>query len=205
VSLPNKDMGIETRGDALRHRRAHADASLCCRCGAPIAEGEPVWMVPARLFWFYEGFTVYKTVRAAACRRCGEPLFRRLEALERRRMADHMGALELGIIPRGFHDPPTVLCLGCGRVVHLPRRYDSRRQERSLLCSDRCRNRLYGARFRGRHPRPKKPVPARACAACGRDFTPGRADARTCSAACRQKAHRQRRVTNRNKDDNLLS
>ena len=47
---------------------------------------------------------------------------------------------------------------------------------------------------RGCRPEGRREVP-RQWATCGKDFTPKRRDALTCSAACRQKGYRQRRVT----------
>jgi hypothetical protein len=57
-------------------------------------------------------------------------------------------------------------------------------------CSVSCRIALW----RKQHPTPG-PVQV-TCAQCGATFTPRRSTARTCSAACRQKAYRQRRCAN---------
>jgi predicted nucleic acid-binding Zn ribbon protein len=62
-------------------------------------------------------------------------------------------------------------------------------------CSRTCAKRLFGHRARRRRAEERQ-SPELHCAVCGKAFTPARADARTCSAACRQKAHRQR-VTDR--------
>jgi hypothetical protein len=54
-------------------------------------------------------------------------------------------------------------------------------------CSIRCYWRDRRAKLHG-HPKPRK------CAnpKCGKRFTPGRSDARTCSSACRQAEYRRR-------------
>jgi hypothetical protein len=79
-------------------------------------------------------------------------------------------------------------CEQCKRPVYFADRYRSR-----ALCSKRCEIKFYRTNpiqqlnWYGR----KSPtlIP---CQTCGEAFHPKRKDARTCSAACRQKAYRQR-------------
>jgi hypothetical protein len=70
-------------------------------------------------------------------------------------------------------DGPETICAGCGLTMRsfVPKR----------VCSDRCRRRDLRARRRGR---------IRQCAGCSRMFRSVRSDARYCSAACKQRAHR---------------
>lgn len=171
---------------AEQARLSRADASCCCRCRQPIAKADPVWLVSCRFFSYayaHAGLLLSHDTTGAACRECGETELTRER--ERRR-----------------HDPTaSVLCHGacvCGRtvwaLVHCTR-------HASFLCSDRCRNRLYGSRFRRRHPPPPRRQPIVTCQVCRRNFAPQRADAKTCSPACRQKAYRSReRVTDGSQD-----
>jgi hypothetical protein len=76
-------------------------------------------------------------------------------------------------------------CEQCGRpVFNLARR----KKPKHIACSQRCRIALYNARARRWR---KASMPKRTCA-CGKVFTPRRADGVYCSAACRQRAYRQR-------------
>jgi Zn finger protein HypA/HybF involved in hydrogenase expression len=158
----NEDMAVRTLADVERNFQARADAGVCCRCGRPIAPGEPIWLVNCRLLWPLPQLhvNIMKDAPAAACRACVQPPTDR---------------------------PRTGRCPVCGRVVHLvgPRSW-------ALLCSDRCRNKVYGARFRTRYPKSKSKSLLVQCRVCQHNFVPRRADARTCSPACRQKSYRQR-------------
>jgi hypothetical protein len=178
-------VGIQTDEDAAHHHQAHADASLCCRCGRPIGVAEPIWLVPAMLIWDCGGINMYKTVHAAACRDCGEELHRRVDATEAQTPAYNYPN-------RVWRNSVCRPCPMCQRHVHLMGAWLPWNHERSALCSNRCRNRVYGARFRERHPRPRKPGVIAQCQVCGRNFAPKRSDAKTCSNACRQKSYRKR-------------
>jgi hypothetical protein len=54
-----------------------------------------------------------------------------------------------------------------------------------VACGEKCRMAIYAAKGR------RKPI-ERLCQTCGQPFVPKRADALTCSPACRQRAYRQR-------------
>jgi len=78
-------------------------------------------------------------------------------------------------------------CAQCGRNVH--RRY---RYGRGFVSIPRCCSARCGRRRQAAERRKAKPGTTTRCAACGETFTPTRADAVTCSNACRQRAYRQR-------------
>lgn len=75
-------------------------------------------------------------------------------------------------------------CHVCGRTI--VRAWDGRRRWEEF-CSNRCRWKHDNA-IRSK----RRAAPVRACACCGTQFTPKRADALYCSAACKQRAHRKR-------------
>lgn len=58
-----------------------------------------------------------------------------------------------------------------------------------VFCSDRCRWTFYNRQRDERNAQAREKV----CESCGEPFTATRADAKTCSAACKQKAYRRRR------------
>jgi hypothetical protein len=74
-------------------------------------------------------------------------------------------------------------CEGCGWLVIYPS--DSQRWHR--FCSEGCEVFYYNSR------RPKRPKTEKVCPECGEKFL-ARADAKTCSAGCRMRAHRQLRL-----------
>ena len=100
---------------------------------------------------------------------------------------------------RGYRSPKQCRCFGCNppysewpghiepyRIAHCWNCGREMRFEHNLplrYCSDTCRK-AYAAR----QARQKR------CPACGKAFMGNRADARTCSPACRQKAYRQRQT-----------
>lgn len=73
------------------------------------------------------------------------------------------------------------LCPHCGRTVY-------RRNRGRLFCCDRCAWLAASATRRARTASQRE----KTCELCGRLFTATRVDARTCSAACRQRDHRRR-------------
>ena len=82
-------------------------------------------------------------------------------------------------------------CASCGRMVH---NTESRWQRRWTFCSDACQRRHQSTYQAGiaRVRRAEARGVSRPCEECGEHFEPTRADARFCSSACRQKAHRKR-------------
>lgn len=76
-------------------------------------------------------------------------------------------------------DTQSERCLECGMALS---------SNRSRFCSDRCRWTHHNRRRRENTEANRQKV----CEACGSAFVAKRSDARTCSAACRQKARRRR-------------
>lgn len=163
----NEGMGVWTWEDRDRNHKSYADASICCRCGRGIAPGAAVWMLRCRLIWPLTIVNIVDDRLGAGCTGCA-------------------GARKIAC---------TGCCPGCKRAVYLIA--DELSENRNcrppaFFCSNRCRNRVYGARFRRRHSRPKTVHALAACRVCGCNFEPKRSDAKTCSPACRQKAYRER-------------
>ena len=86
---------------------------------------------------------------------------------------------------RFWHEHP---CGHCGRPVYNAVGF----QGRDVFCSERCHNELHKARLRRRRTEARD---NKTCPSCGGDFVPSRSDQVTCTPACRQKAYRQRSVT----------
>ena len=82
-------------------------------------------------------------------------------------------------------------CAGCGsEVVFGMSEFQYRKR---VYCSDACRKRYGRKRYATEHK--ERTEHERACEVCGRTFLARRSDARTCSAACRQRAYRLRAST----------
>jgi hypothetical protein len=77
-------------------------------------------------------------------------------------------------------------CRNCGRPVINDRKPRGAKLK-YVVCDDECRRAFHAARAKER----RKP-PMRACLSCGKQYEPKRTDARYCSAACKQRAHRAR-------------
>jgi hypothetical protein len=75
-------------------------------------------------------------------------------------------------------------CKGCGRTV-----IDCFSYWESTYCSEHCRLDYYREQAREKRELARG---KRICANCGQSFMPKRTDSRYCSAACKQKAYRQR-------------
>jgi hypothetical protein len=81
---------------------------------------------------------------------------------------------------------PARLCDHCSRPVVLDRL--ARKGLRYFVCGNTCRQAMQSATFRREHQRRRV---SQHCADCSKPFAPTRADAKFCSAACKQRAHRQ--------------
>lgn len=79
-------------------------------------------------------------------------------------------------------------CPVCGRTVW----YQDERH-RTGACCNRCRRSLEAARKRELRAQERKYRSSNICAECSEWFMPFREDARYCSNACRQRAHRERK------------
>jgi predicted nucleic acid-binding Zn ribbon protein len=62
-----------------------------------------------------------------------------------------------------------------------------RKQPKHVVCGDECRRAFHAAQARER-----RKLPMWGCSVCGKEFEPKRTDAKYCSAACKQRAHRAR-------------
>jgi hypothetical protein len=92
--------------------------------------------------------------------------------------------------PPFAHYEDAAACETCGRTVHDPLTI---RYSRHTFCCDDCRKRAEVAIARQKRNAAKSTT---TCDTCGKIFGPAREDARFCSAACRQKAYRQRVTDN---------
>ena len=80
--------------------------------------------------------------------------------------------------------PYSLACEGCGTGLWHGERFGGR-YAIAVYCHT-CYQRLWRQKQRKLHPRHKQ----RTCVRCGTEFTATRVDAKYCSAACRQRAHR---------------
>jgi hypothetical protein len=147
-----------------RLRRAQKDASFCGECETPL---KTVYRVRVELGDQPLSGILKKAV-VPLCRTC---------AKEEIRYGLHSDAWLMKARP----------CEGCGRPVVQSESWSYRRQH--WLCSDRCRDIVRAAAARDRR---RDALEERPCEDCGELFEPRRADARYCSAACRQRAYRSR-------------
>ena len=156
-----------TWGDIVRARAGLLCANM--ECAAPLDAREPVrWGVPRRqwpLVIWEGGVHIRRDGRGLLCASCAP--------------GDRWCA------PRP--------CQACSRPILYPVRMATDRRHglpKRALCSDRCSWYFYNRQ------RSERLAEARLldCAVCGERFQPSRADALTCSPACRQKAYRRRRV-----------
>lgn len=76
-------------------------------------------------------------------------------------------------------------CGTCDRVVVVKRRWG----RLHVFCSPRCQWAYYNSRVQAQGAAARE----KTCTQCGASFTATRRDAKTCSAACKQKAYRQRK------------
>ncbi len=158
----------DSRNTWLRAVGAKEAGDVCGRCGLALAAEDTAWRVRERV-------TRGQVVSTNVCRECAPEYAREPEPFtyEGRRWL--------------LYEPEP--CEVCGRgVVWLYRPH----WRRHRCCSDRCSARRYN------RPRDEASAQARekVCGVCGEAFTATRADAKTCSPACRQKAYRLRRPLN---------
>jgi hypothetical protein len=93
-------------------------------------------------------------------------------------------------------------CEACGRFVH--DQVDSSRKH--TFCSEACALKVYSAAActAAKAARAAERGESRICAGCGGSFKPRRADARFHSAACKQRAYRQRVTASNKRTEYLL-
>jgi hypothetical protein len=164
-------------------RRSRHDASLCARCSAAIAPAAPVKITRAYFRFDLYGREAYPRLhKVTLCSHCATD--------PGARIGMHAGAplhVPRKLAPLLVPTPLAALrpCQGCGRPL------DGHYGDLHVACCGRCLGRCHGRTWRSRHRAPAA-ARGRPCATCGAVFTPRRSDARTCSDACRQKAHRRR-------------
>jgi hypothetical protein len=148
-----------------RRRASHAArfGTHCGQCGAALEANAPVWL--SAIYVGYSWMGHYQRWQTPLCQGCCRPGGDRY------------------FRPRWCAPQP---CEGCGRPVYYRPSY---RRRRHVLCSAR------GAWLAASKRRTAAGAAARrkACAVCGTVFDAPRRDAVTCSAACRQRAYRQRK------------
>ena len=133
-------------------------------------------------------------IPAVTCHACHKPTTGEVWVRPDHRVADYQweptyfceGCAHIPIPPHGYTiaggmDYPGT-CWGCSRRFHA-------RAQWRLYCTPICAGRARARRYYDEHLRATPTE--HACEVCGKTFT-ARADARTCSGACRQKAYRQR-------------
>ncbi len=157
-----------------RVREAQKTAQSCGQCGRRIEDGAPVYIAPK----LYTGIAVLVRLpnfhRAPVCADCAPG-----DITERKTTyGDHAYNVHV--------DEP---CGSCGRPVVLKTTYGLYNRRRRFFCCERCQWTYYNTARNERAARAREKV----CEVCGESFTAARADARTCSPACKQKAYRQRK------------
>jgi hypothetical protein len=151
-----------------RIMRARRAADVCAECERQIGEAEPVYISKLRLRSHW--------LRGPVCMDCA-PVY-----------------IPVWVERDGFGRP----CESCGRRVALD--YDDLPYDdepalsrptgmRHDFCSEVCAYRYYN---RIRNERAAAARAGRECQECGREFDAVRSDQRYCSAACKQRAYRQR-------------
>jgi hypothetical protein len=161
--------------------QANMRGEVCGKCGKPFEPGETAYVRRVETRWPAGKASLYFPFAVPECRDC-HPAASFVPRPKDKYYYDHRGTMLLRWLSHYEHREGP--CVGCGRpVVYRPGDYA---HTLHFYCSQRC----LGAYYRNRKKEPLE----RACAVCGRTFTPPRRDARTCSPACRQKAYR-RRVT----------
>ena len=119
---------------------------------------------------------IWRNAPPRKCRQCGRPIAD--SDVARKLRGEWLGCPDCFEVREQYVKP----CEGCGRKV-----------VGSRFCNFRCRAHYYNAPAAAR--RKAQRLEARqdmVCVQCGKTFTPRRSDAKTCSAACKQKAYRQR-------------
>ncbi len=185
---PEFEEEVNRRVEEKRHKQARQIAAynlawrakiaggLCSACGRECAPVEPVY-----LKWSYmriQPMSIADPNRLEAhlyvplCERCAPDSLKRQRAGDRDYVA--------------YGDAP---CGGCGRRVvwDEPACYLAPRTH--IFCCRRCESR-YHNRVRSESQAGAR---EKVCEGCGEAFTATRRDAKTCSAACKQKAYRLRK------------
>ncbi len=164
----NDPAEIAKREARMRHFYAAKDGGMCGKCGRDLRPGEPVYV---SCVW--AGYSVF----VGAFTRRYAPVCEGCAPRSMKRAGD----------PYGFTRYVAESCDTCGRLVTFEATGRDR-YRRHVFCSGRCRWTYYNTARNERNARRRE----KDCEVCGVRFTAQRQDAKTCSAACKQKAYRQR-------------
>jgi hypothetical protein len=153
----------------------------CDHCYGPVPDGAAIWRISVGL-----GMPAVQSW-CAACAKRWIGLLNRLPPDAENWTEDQRQRLLRARAELPFNRwHPARSCEQCGRPVIF---HAVRRIPRHAVCGDACRYAIRLAQARARRARRRPQV---VCVTCGRPFPPKRADALTCSPACRQRAYRQR-------------
>ncbi len=172
-ALDRYDVPEETEAKR-RVQEAQRSAELCGQCGRGLEDGEAVYIAPK----VYTGLATLVRLphfeRAPVCGACAP-----MDITER---TGTRAATAYDLLV----DEP---CGACGRPVVLRTTRGLYTRRRDVFCCERCRWTYYNGLRNERNARAREKV----CEGCGEGFTATRRDAKTCSAACKQKAYRLRK------------
>jgi len=151
---------------------ASQSAGLCGCCGYKLLAHEPAYFGAAvyvgtrPLSWGWGGKTLIckpRYERTVLCKACAP-----------------------GWLSPERNDVTTQLCAHCERPMVSPLRLAELQR---TFCSGSCRQAYHNQLSKAKRAEERE----RVCEVCGKEFTATRRDAQTCSAACKQKAYRQRK------------
>ena len=83
-------------------------------------------------------------------------------------------------------------CYWCERPVAMDYELFASRNRSGIFCCDRCRSKWHNRRHSAIRKANRQRYLAKTCEVCAKEFTAKRVDTKTCSAACKQKAYRDR-------------
>jgi hypothetical protein len=181
--------GLDTSDEARAQRRRRWDAlktaRMCGECGEPLGEDATVY----RLRYPEQGLVGmgYRTrVECDECvRKPKEPFFSLRACLRVHSMVQSGMDVQEAWAKENHRDPVYDYCDACGRKVVFDRTGIRRKR---TFCSERCERDSYNRRRR----EARAATRGKACDACGETFVGTRSDAKHCSAACKQRAYRNR-------------
>lgn len=148
-------------------------AEVCGLCFGELEADEPVWMASWCAYWSaYLGKYIHR-VYAARCLNCSP-----IDSLRWHPVRDGLWTDAKYYLDYWMEGA----CKTCGRTVFKEARY----MRRHFFCCRKCEENYWSRRRQKQKER-------KVCEVCGEPFTAARGDAKTCSAACKQKAYRLRR------------
>jgi hypothetical protein len=189
--------GVDTSDEAKakRHRdyEARQTAEICGECGGTLGPDATIY----RLRFFREGGIYPSYPTRVLCEECAsrprKPRFSlnsvvRAQQLSKKHGLSFEDAYQQVITRKLVYD----YCETCDRKVVWE---ESKRDRRGggrlyVFCSERYARDIYRQIRNARNAEARE----KPCEVCGERFTATRRDAKTCSAACKQKAYRQRKA-----------